>query len=100
MKRLLDEKNASMDRMKRKLEEARAAGRGGVAAERDQAARLTDRQELTCLEESHNEQITTWILWILYICRCEMSSGFVPYRSNPGDTCYVMWRAYGSHPAT
>ena len=44
MKRLLDEKNASMDRMKRKLEEARAAGRGGGAADRNNAARLTDRQ--------------------------------------------------------
>ena len=44
MKRLLDEKNASMDRMKRKLEEARAAGRGAGAADRNQAARLTDRR--------------------------------------------------------
>lgn len=43
MKRLLDEKNAAMERMKRKLDEARAAGRGAATADRSEAARLTDR---------------------------------------------------------
>lgn len=45
MKRLLEEKNAAMERMKRKLDEARAAGRGAATADRSEAARLTDRQE-------------------------------------------------------
>lgn len=44
MKRLLEEKNAAMERMKRKLDEARAAGRGAATADRSEAARLTDRQ--------------------------------------------------------
>eukprot|EP00903_Cladosiphon_okamuranus_P020140 g18493.t1 len=43
MKRLLEEKNAAMERMKRKLDEARAAGRGAATADRTEAARLTDR---------------------------------------------------------
>lgn len=43
MKRLLEEKNAAMERMKRKLDEARAAGRGAATADRSEAARLTDR---------------------------------------------------------
>lgn len=44
MKRLLEEKNAALERMKRKLEEARATGRGAATADRTEAARLTDRQ--------------------------------------------------------
>lgn len=43
MKRLLEEKTAAMDRMKHKLDEARAAGRGRAVADRSEAARLTDR---------------------------------------------------------
>ena len=43
MKRLLEEKNAAMERMKRKLDEARAVGRGAATADRSEAARLTDR---------------------------------------------------------
>ncbi|CAN0457526.1 unnamed protein product, partial [Ectocarpus sp. 12 AP-2014] len=43
MKRLLEEKNAALERMKRKLDEARAAGRGAANADRSEAARLTDR---------------------------------------------------------
>lgn len=43
MKRMLDEKNAALERMKRKLDEARDAGRGATVADRSEAARLTDR---------------------------------------------------------
>lgn len=44
MKRLLEEKNSALERMKRKLDEARAAGRGAANADRSEAARLTDRR--------------------------------------------------------
>lgn len=44
MKRLLEDKNAAIERLKRKLEEARAAGRGAALADRTEASRLTDRQ--------------------------------------------------------
>ena len=43
MKRLLEEKNATLDRMKLKLEQARAESRGAAEADRNEAARLTDR---------------------------------------------------------
>lgn len=46
MKRLLAEKNAALERMERKLEEARAAERGTARADRTEAARLTDRQNI------------------------------------------------------
>lgn len=88
MKRLLDEKNASMDRMKRKLEEARAAGRGGGAADRNHAARLTDRQ--ACLNigqinrsRSHN---------LLYIKRCTVDHTIYIAQSRShylGQTIYI-----------
>lgn len=45
MKRLLGEKTAAMERMTRKLDEARAAGRGSAASDRTEVARLTDRSD-------------------------------------------------------
>lgn len=45
MKCMLQEKNAALERMKVKLEHARAESRMAAAADRSEAARLTDRQE-------------------------------------------------------
>lgn len=57
MKRLLEEKNAALDRMKLKLEHARAESRGAAEADRSEAARLTDRHVLRVQTKQHETEV-------------------------------------------